>query len=135
MKYEFNCPHDIYLARCEVEKLATWYSLRHDKKPDSYIWDEDLTVRQNKEKTAEYNLKIEQKIEQLKRVHDEEHTKFTEAVHKYIKEEFEYTDVSCNDAQAKIIWDYCLVQHEDSAHNWIHDVCELFEKLVENQGC
>lgn len=129
--FTFNDPHDIYLARCEVEKLHNWYGLSKNKKKEDYIWDEDLTVRQNKERTIQYNNDIDSAIQASMREYNESLTNFNNAVIKYIMEEFQYTDVKCNEAQARIIWSYCICQHEDDAQNWIGDICDLFGKLME----
>ena len=40
-------------------------------------------------------------------------------------------NVRCSEKQAEIMWKYCETQHEDDPHNYIDDVIELFEKLME----
>ena len=126
---KITCAHDIYEERLFIEKnFNNWFCLGRDKKPENYIWDEDLTVRQNKEQTAKYNAEIDAEIEKRKHEYSEANKALREAIVDYIITD---CNVKCSRAQAEVIWSYCLMQHGDDPHNYVDDVIELFEKLME----
>ena len=123
------CAHDIYEEMLYIDKnFNNWYSLGRDKKPENYIWDEDLTVRQNKEQTAKYNAEIDAEIEKRKHEYSEANKALREAIIDYIVDD---CNVTCSKKQAEVIWNYCKTQHENDAPAYIDDVVELFEKLME----
>lgn len=129
---KITCSHDIYDETLFIEKkFNNWYGLSRDKKPENYIWDEDLTVRQNKEQTAKYNAEIDAEIEKRKHEYSEANKALREAIIDYIVDDCKIYNISCSRAQAEVIWNYCETQHEDDPHNYIDDVIELFEKLME----
>ena len=52
MEFNIRCPYDIYEAQCAVESMDSGWKLRRDLlKPEDYVWDEDWTVRANREYT------------------------------------------------------------------------------------
>ena len=126
---KITCAHDIYEETLYIEKhFNNWYSLSRDKKPENYIWDEDLTVRQNKEQTAKYNAEIDAEIEKRKHEYSEANKALREAIIDYIVAD---CNIKCSRSQAEIMWTYCAIQHEDDPHNYVDDVIDLFEKLME----
>lgn len=126
--YKITCAHDIYDERLFIEKnRSNWYSLSRDKKTENYIWDEDKTIRQNKELTAQHNAEIDAEIEKRKHEYSEANKALREAIIDYIVAD---CNISCSRAQAEVMWNYCETQHEDEPHNYIDDVIELFEKLM-----
>lgn len=126
---KITCSHDIYDETLLIEKnFNNWYRLSRDKKPENYIWDENLTVRQNKEQTAKYNAEIDTEIEKRKHEYSEANKALREAIIDYIVDN---CNISCSRSQAEVMWNYCRIQHEDDPHNYVDDVIELFEKLME----
>lgn len=132
--FEFNTPIDIFLGRGKVNEFHNWHSLKSQKKKIDYIWDEDLTIRQNRELTAQHNATIDEEIKAMQAKYNEAEEEYNAAVIKYIKEQFDYTDVNCNDAQARIIWSFCLTNHEENPHEWIEDIVGLYIDMINNQG-
>lgn len=126
---KITCSHDIYEETLFIEKnFNNWWGLSTDKKPENYIWDEDKTVRQNKEQTAKYNAEIDAEIEKRKHEYSEANKALRDAIIDYIIAD---CNIKCSRAQAEVIWSYCLMQHGDDPHNYIDDVIALFEKLME----
>ena len=126
---KITCAHDIYEETLHIEKhFNIWYALGRNKKPENYIWDEDLTVRQNNEQKAKYNAEIDAEIEKRKHEYSEANKVLREAIVDYI---IANCNVKCSRSQAEVIWSYCETQHEDDPHNYVDDVIELFEKLIE----
>lgn len=125
-----TCSHDIYEECTFIEKtFNNWYALSKDKKPENHIWDEDMTVRQNKEYTIQYNAEIDAEIDKRKAAYSEANKTLLEAIIDYI---IRSCYVKCSRTQASIMWNYCTTQHEDDPHNYIDDIIELFEKLMED---
>ena len=126
---KITCAHDIYEEMLHIEKhFNNWFSLSRDKKPENYIWDEDKTIRQNKELTAQYNAEIDAEIKKRQAAYHTMITLLNKHICEYI---IDNCNVKCSEKQAEIIWNYCETQHEDDPHNYIDDVIELFEKLME----
>ena len=126
---KITCAHDIYEERLYIEKhFNSYHSIRRDKKPENYIWDEDKTIRQNKELTAQYNAEIDAEIERCQNAYSTMLALLNIRIYEYI---INNCNVKCSEKQAEIIWNYCETQHEDDAHNYIDDVIELFEKLMQ----
>lgn len=128
--FELNDAKDIYDAMCKVYSLQNWHSLRHEKKPESYIWDEDKTVRQNREITAQHNANIDAEIKHRQEVYAESMKNLEAAIINYIIEYFKYEDVKCSEKQAEKIWEFCKEQWEDDPHNYIVDVCRFYVNLM-----
>ena len=126
---KITCAHDIYEERLSIEKNSNiWYSLSRNKKPENYIWDEDKTIRQNKELTAQYNAEIDAEIKKRQDTYTIMIALHNKRIYEYI---IANCNVKCSEKQAEIMWKYCETQHEDDPHNYIDDVIELFEKLRE----
>ena len=126
---KITCGDDIYEERRHIEKhFNTYHSIRKDKKPENYIWDEDKTVRQNKELTTQYNAEIDAEIERCQNAYNSMLNLLNKNIYEYI---IDNCNVKCSEKQAEIIWNYCETQHEDDPHNYIDDVIELFEKFME----
>lgn len=124
-----TCAHDIYEETLYIEKnFNNWFLLSRDKKPENYIWDEDKTIRQNKELTAQYNAEIDAEIKKRQDTYHLMMAVFKKHIYEYI---IANCNVKCSEKQAEVIWNYCETQHEDDPHNYIDDVIELFEKLME----
>ena len=126
---KITCSADIYEETWYIEKhFNTYHSISRNKMPEDYIWDEDITVRQNRERTIEYNKEIDAEIDRCMEAYSEANKALRESIIDYIISDCK---IKCSRAQAEIIWKYCEIQHEDEPHNYLDDVIELFEKLME----
>lgn len=125
---KITCTHDIYEEMLYVEKnFNTWHSLHRDKKPENYIWDEDMTVRQNREHTIHYNNEIDEEIKRRQETYRTMIALRNKHIYEYI---IDNCNIKCSEKQAEIMWNYCEIQHEDDPHNYIDDIIDLFEKLM-----
>lgn len=129
-RFNLNNPHDIYEARCAVYKLQNWYSLSSNKKLDTYVWDEDKTVRENRELTVKHNAEIDAEIERRKLIFKESFENLEAAIIDYIMDEFEYEDIKCSKETAEKIWIFCKEQWEDDPHNYISDMCRFYRSIM-----
>lgn len=126
---KITCADDIYEETRAIEKhFLTYHSMCRNKKPKDYIWDEDKTIRENKELTAQYNAEIDAEIERCQQAYNLMLALLDKHIYEYI---IDSCNVKCSEKQAEVIWNYCKTQHEDDPHNYIDDVIELFEKLME----
>ena len=127
MEFNIRCPHDIYELECAVEKMDSGWKLKRDLlKPDDYVWDEEMSVKSNREYTKQYNETILENAEDLDSKKNEARNALREAILKYIIEEYDVTMVL-----ADIVWTWCCVHHEDEAHNYISDAIDLVDHVIE----
>ena len=111
-------------------KLQNWYSLKNDKKAEGYVWDEDKTVRENRELTAAHNAAIDAEIQNRQEIFRQALADFEEAVADFIIEELRYDNVQCSKEQAGKIWSFCKQQWEDDPHNYINDVINFYANIM-----
>ena len=127
MEFNIRCPHDIYELECAVEKMDSGWKLKRDLlKPDNYVWDEEMSVKSNREYTKQYNETILENAKDLDNKKIEARNELRKAILKYIMEEYDVTMVL-----ADIVWTWCCVHHEDEAHNYISDVIDLVDHVIE----
>lgn len=127
MKFNIRSPHDIYEAECRVEGMDSGRSLKRNLiKPEDYVWDEDWSVKANKEYTKQYNETIIKNAEELDNKKVEARKELRKAVLNYIMEEYDITEIL-----ADVIWTWCCVHHEDEAHNYISDAMDLIDGVME----
>ena len=127
MEFNIRCPHDIYESEWAIEKMDSGWKLKRDLlKPDDYVWDEDMSVKANREYTKQYNETILENAKDLDNKKSEAHKEFRKAVLNYIMEEYDVTMVL-----ADIVWTWCCVHHEDEAYNHISDAIDLVNHVIE----
>lgn len=109
----------------DVRKLTHRYwqfddgrSLRKDLKSENYIWDEDLTVRKNKELTHQYNDAINAKIKEYQEAKVAYYEQMNKAITEFIVEETKYNNIMLTEAQAQIVWQRVWHDHEDEP--WVY---------------
>lgn len=129
-KFELEDSTDIYNAMCAVYKLQNWHALKNEKKTENHVWDEDKTVRENRQITAQHNANIETEIKRRQEVYAESMRNLETAIINYIMEYFEYEDVKCSSEHAEKIWTFCKQQWEDDPHNYISDVCQFYINIM-----
>ena len=127
MEFNIRCPYDIYEAECNVERMDGGWKLRRDLvKPEDYVWDENWTVKANREYTKQYNETILENANDLDNKKIEARKELRKSVLKYIMEEYDVTELL-----ADIVWTWCCIHHEDEAHNYISDAMELVDSIME----
>lgn len=127
MEFNIRCPYDIYEAECTVEKMDSGWKLKRDLlKPEEYVWDENMSVKANREYTQQYNETILKNAKELDDKKIEARNELRKAVLKYIVEEYDVTETL-----ADIVWTWCCIHHEDEAHNYISNAMELVDRVME----
>ena len=127
MEFNICCPHDINEAEISVEQMDSGWKLKRDLiKPDDYVWDENMSVKANREYTKQYNETIVENAKDLDNKKIEARNALRKAVLNYIMEEYDVTEIL-----ADVVWTWCCVHHEDEAHNYISDAMELVDSVME----
>jgi hypothetical protein len=127
MEFNIRCPYDIYEAECTVEKMDSGWKLKRDLlKPEDYVWDEEMSVKANREYTKQYNETILENAKDLDSKKIEARNELRKAVLKYIMEEYDVTEIL-----ADIVWTWCCIHHEDEAHHYISDAMDLIDNVME----
>ena len=127
MKFNIHCPHDIYEAECAVDRMDSGSKLKRDLlKPEDYVWDEEWSVKANREYTKQYNETILENATDLYNKKIEARKELREAIIRYIMEEHDVTEIL-----ADVIWTWCCVHHEDEAYNYISDAMDLVDGVME----
>ena len=127
MEFNIHCPYDIFEAEYAVERMDSGWKLKRDLiKPDDYVWDENLSVKENRECTKQYNESILENAKELDSKKIEARNELRKAVLKYIMEEYDVTEIL-----ADVVWTWCCIHHEDEAHNYIGDAMELVDSVME----
>ena len=127
MEFNIRCPYDIFEAECAVEMMDSGWKLKHHLlKPDDYVWDENMSVKSNREYTKQYNETIIENAKDLDNKKIEARNELRKAILKYISEEYDVTEIL-----ADIVWTWCCIHHEDEAHNYISDAMDLVDSVME----
>ena len=128
MNFVITCPSDIYHESIRIEKMPSGSRYRRaNLKPENYIWDEDLSVRENKRKTEEYNDAVNKPAIRIEKERLAAFTELDNSITNYIVSEY---DVSSSIAAA--VWSWCKTYHDDSAHLYISDVMDLVRTVLED---
>lgn len=127
MEFNIRCPQDIYESEWAVEKMDSGWKLKRDLlKPHDHVWDENWTVKANREYTKQYNETILENAEELDNKKSEARKAFRKAVLNYIMEEYDVTEIL-----ADIVWTWCCIHHEDEAYNYIGNAMDLVDSVME----
>ena len=127
MEFTIRQPYDIYAAECAIEKMDSGWKLKRDLlKPEDYVWDENMSVKANRDYTKQYNETILENAKELDNKKSEARNELRKAIIKYIMDEYDVTMVL-----ADIVWTWCCVHHEDVAHDYIVDAIDLVNTVME----
>lgn len=127
MEFNIRCPRDIDEAECAVEKMDSGWKLKRDLlKIEDYVWDQNWTVKANREYTKQYNKTIIETAKELDNKKLEVRRELNKAILKYIMEEYDVTEIL-----ADAVWTWCCVHHDDEAYNYIGDAMDLVDRVME----
>ena len=128
--YNIETAHDIYKIREKIEDTYSWYKLSKEKKPLDHVWNEDWSVRQNREYTENHNASIDTKVAEMKEAYHNARKELETSICKFIQESCAF---AITKAQSEAIWNWCVYRFEDDAHNYIDTVLDLIEKYEEGK--
>ncbi len=121
----------------ELELLYTKWQAKQNENyksipnlyPSSYVFDEDKSVKWNREKVIEENKKIEDTKKEFKKQLNESREKFYDALYQYIKEDCDITlTKKLFDKLTTYIYDW----FEDDYYfeNGLHNTVSRYEDLI-----
>jgi hypothetical protein len=128
--FDIYCADDINRHRATVYKLQNWYGLNRDKKKEDFVWDEEKSVRWNREETQRFNDEIDIKIEKLQQEYREACELLETAIADYIIDDLIYEGITISKEKAIAIWRWLECEHDDDAANWLSCVLELVAKVM-----
>ena len=127
MEFTIRCPQDIYESEWAIEKMDSGWKLKRDLlKPDDYVWDENWTVKANREYTKQYNETILENAEKIDNKKSEARKELRKAILTYIMEEYDVIE-----ALADVVYTWCCIHHEDEAYDYISDAMDLVDSVME----
>lgn len=118
--FEIHCGRDISEA---LYRLDSEFFVPVRKYREDHIFDEDKSVKWNREEVVRQNQ--EQKVlrEQASLMRQESNEYFYEELYRYIMEEAIY-DYRFTKAQAEVIWNETCKHHEQEPWNWVDTMAE-----------
>ena len=125
MTFEITGRNSIYKALYEVDSMDSGFKYRRENfKPENYIWDEDWTIKQNKEYTIEHNKKIAEEAEKMHKQKTDAAAALDNAIATYISNEY-----GISIEQGHVVWKWCCKHFEDDSYNYIDTAMELIEEI------
>ena len=130
-KFKLTCGEDIEVAR------KTIYSANptpdRKKFPENHVFDEDKSVRWNREEVARINAEIEDRISQHRwdLYHSEQN--LHNSVIDYIVDYFRGGDSRINNfdrGEAEAIWSRVQSTHDDDAHLYLDEYLDLIDTVL-----
>ena len=126
MEFNITCPRDIVDGIKAIDAMDAGWKIRRDLlKPDNYVWDEEWSVRQNREYTVQYNSTIIDSAAASDALRFEARNALNDAIVDYIVREY---DVSVE--IAKVVWRWCDQQYAGDAPFMIDTLMDFVEKVI-----
>lgn len=93
---------------------------------ENHIWDEEKSVRWNREECKRHNDKVHEAIHNYHRDISESYVHLTNAIHEYIKDYLRRNGIDISELTAKKLWDgVCVIWDEDKRHLYLDDILDL----------
>ena len=126
-KFEIHCSDDIDLAIRQIDK--TFYVARHTKFPVDHVFDEDKSVKWNREEVDRRNQVIHDEWKSAMEAKNESYQNLDEAIYKYIMEESVYgRRFTYNEAKA--IWQHTLNHHDSEPWSWVDEMADTMHEFI-----
>ena len=126
MEFNIKCPRDIVEGLRKIDSIDSGWKIKRELlKPDNYVWDEEWSVRQNREYTVQYNSTIIDSAAASDALRFEARVMLEESIADYIASEY---DVSKE--VGKVVWKWCNQQYASDAPFMIDMLMDFVEKVT-----
>ena len=131
-KFEIHCGRDIDLAMRQIDK--TFYVAYHKKFPVDHVFDEDKSVKWNREEVERRNQAMHDEWKAAHEAKGESYQYLYEEIYRYIMEESIY-GVHFTHKEAEVIWQQTNRHHDHEPWNWVDDMAETIHEFIIVREC
>jgi hypothetical protein len=124
--FEIHCGRDIETA---IKCLDHEFYIRAVKYREEHIFDEDQSVRWNREEVARRNAEMKDLVSKVQAAKEESYECLYTEIYRYIMEESVY-DVSFTEAEARVIWQHVNKHHDANPWDWIDEMAETMRDFI-----
>lgn len=131
--WDIQCGADIEKAIRRLDK--EFYVANHKKFPVDHVFDENQTVKWNREEVIRRNQALQDEFFRARELKSLSHDHLLNAIIKYIMEDAVYSE-SFTESEARIIWQHTINHHESNPWDWVDEMADTFHefKLVIQKG-
>lgn len=126
-KFEIHCGADIEQAIRQIDK--TFYVAHHKKFPVDHVFDEDMSVKWNREEVERRNQAIHDEWKAAMEAKSESYHNLYEEIYRYIMDEavfgrhFTYNE-------AKAIWQQTYNHHDQNPWDWVDEMADTMHEFI-----
>lgn len=130
--FEIHCGSDIEQAIRQIDK--TFYVANHKKFSDTHVFDEDKSVKWNREEVERRNQAIHDEWKATMEAKGESYQHLHEEIYRYIMEEavfgrrFTYNE-------AKAIWQQTCNHHDQYPWDWVDEMADTMHEFIIAREC
>ena len=126
-KFEISCGRDIDQAIRQIDK--TFYVAHHKKFPVDHVFDEDKSVKWNREEVERRNQAIRDEWKAAQEAKSESYQHLHEEIYRYIMEESVYS-MQFTRKEAEVIWQQTNRHHDQEPWDWIDEMAETMRDFI-----
>ena len=126
-KFDIHCGSDIEQAIRQIDK--TFYVAHQRKFAETHVFDEDKSVKWNREEVERRNQAIHDEWKAAQEAKGESYQNLYEAIYKYIMDEavfgrhFTYNE-------AKAIWQQTYNHHDQNPWDWVDEMADTMHEFI-----
>ena len=125
--FEIHCGRDIDQALRQIDK--TFYVAHHKKFPVDHVFDEDKSVKWNREEVERRNQAMHDEWKAALEAKGESYQYLYEEIYRYIMEESVY-GIHFTRKEAETIWQQTNRHHDQEPWNWVDDMAETMRDFI-----
>ena len=125
--FEIHCGEDIEAAIRKIDKA--FYVAHHKKFSPDHVFDENQTVKWNREEVERRNQAIHDEYRKAMEAKSQSYTNLYEEIYRYIMEEsvfgrrFTYNE-------AKVIWQQAYNHHDNNPWDWVDEMADTMHEFI-----
>lgn len=135
--FNIHCSYDIERAMTRIDREC-YYKGPNGYRAD-YIFDEEQSVRWNKEEVVRRNQAIDEDKKKCLKIKQESHQNLLEEIYRYLIEECTFflpnSTYHFTRNEAIAIWTETVKHHDEEPWNWVNDMAEsAYHFITANKG-